>query len=73
MDNGGISFGNIFKNVAFGDTITFHFSLFTLHSSLFTILSPCRGRRPRRPANLPPTARQTGIGRPGNEPGGGAE
>jgi len=43
MNNCGISFGNIFKNVASGDTITFHYSLFTLHFSLFTILSPCRG------------------------------
>ena len=32
MDNCGISFGNIFKNVAFGDTSTFHYSLFTIHS-----------------------------------------
>ncbi|MBQ3147461.1 MAG: hypothetical protein IJB91_07015 [Oscillospiraceae bacterium] len=34
MNNCGISFGNILKNVASGDTITFHYSLFTLHFSL---------------------------------------
>ena len=48
MNNCGISFGNILKNVASGDTFTFHYSLFTFPSP------HRRGRRPRRPASLPP-------------------
>ena len=31
MDNCGISFGNDLKYVAFGDTSTIHYSLFTFH------------------------------------------